>query len=152
MTEMDREINNIIMQEIGLEVGENNKIYDQDTGDAIKINGLNVVAPGCYTGRQSIEFDPYNNRKMMTQMFGYFLDKNSEETGIDAISYYNIEESGKAGKVECKMSDNTVITSKEYLRDSLKYTDIIAQLNGGELDLSKFDVPQSNDIVKRIRK
>ena len=88
----------------------------------------------------------------MAQMFGYFLDKTSEETGVDVISYYNIEESGKTGKVECKMSNNTVITSKEYLRDSLKYTDIIAQLNGGEIDLSKFDVPQSKDTFKRIRK
>lgn len=150
MTDIEREINMLIMQEIGLEIRNDQKLYDQDTGDAIKVNGMDVMAPGCYGGRHAIEFDPYNNRKMMGQMFGYFLDKYSDETGVDALSYYNVD-SGEDGRVECKMSDNELISSKPYTRDSLKYTDIIMQLNGGGTDLSKYDIPQTKETVKRKR-
>ena len=150
MTEMEREINTLIMQEIGLEVGRDQKICDQDTGDVLRINGMDIVAPGSYCGKQSIEFDPYNNRKMMGQLFGHFLEKYSDETGVDALSYYNVD-TGREAKVECRMSDDTVISSKAYGRDSLKYTDIIMQLNGGEADLSKYDVPQIKETIKRKR-
>lgn len=152
MTDAEREINMLIMQEIGLEVRQNQRIYDQDTGDAIRLNGMDIVAPGCYGGRQAIEFDPFNNRKMMGQMFGYFLEKYSDETDVDVLSYYNVD-AGANGRVECKMSDNTMITSKPYARDSLKYTDIIMQLNGeGDTDLSKYDIPQVKETVKRKKK
>ena len=148
MTEMEKEINTIIMQEIGLEVGKNNIICDQDTGDALKINGMDIVAPGCYGGKQSIEFDPYNNRKMMGQLFGHFLGKYSDETGVDVLSYYNVD-SGVDMKVECRMSNDSIVSSKSYGRDSLKYTDIIMQLNGGEADLSKYDIPQTKETIRR---
>lgn len=148
MTEMEREINTLIMQEIGLEVGRNQRIYDQDTGDALRINGMDIVAPGCYGGKQAIEFDPYNNRKMMGQLFGHFLEKYSDETGVDVLSYYNVD-SGSDVKVECRMSDDTIVSSKPYGRDSLKYTDIIMQLNGGESDLTKYDIPQAKETIKK---
>lgn len=147
MTEMEREINTLIMQEIGLEVGRNQRIYDQDTGDALRINGMDIVAPGCYGGKQAIEFDPYNNRKMMGQLFGHFLEKYSDETGVDVLSYYNVD-SGSDVKVECRMSDDTIVSSKPYGRDSLKYTDIIMQLNGGESDLTKYDNTSSKGNYK----
>ena len=139
MTELDREINTIIMQEIGLEIGRNNKIYDQDTG----------VAPGFYGGRHAIEFDPHNNKKMRGQLFGYFLNKYADESGVEIPSYHNIDDKSKdSGFIECLIDeDGTLnpIRSKAYKRDSLKYTDIIMQLNGdNSVDLSKYD----QDVVK----
>lgn len=150
MTDNDKKINNIIMQEIGLEIGHGNRIYDQDTGMPVRINGYDVVAPNFYRGKQSIEFDPYNNRKMMGQLFSYFLEKRSEETGIDVLAYYDVNGSNKSGKIECRLSDNTIIRSKEYTRDSLKYTDIIIQMNGGNTDdLKEFDTPMVKETVKK---
>lgn len=149
MTELDREINTIIMQEIGLEIGRNNKIYDQDTGDAIRMNDMDLVAPGFYGGRHAIEFDPHNNKKMMGQLFGYFLNKYADESGVEIPSYHNIDDKSKdSGFIECLIDeDGTLnpIRSKAYKRDSLKYTDIIMQLNGdNSVDLSKYD----QDVVK----
>ena len=54
--------------------------------------------------------------------------------------------------MECILDDNTRITSKSYLRDSLRCVDIMSQLNGGESpDLSKYDVekPKPTVINKR---
>ena len=150
MNELDREINTLIMQEIGLEVGENQRIYDQDSGIAIRVNGMDVVAPGSFRGRQTIEFDPHNNRKLMGCLFDYFLEKRAEETDVDVLTYYNKDQSNNAGQIECRMSDNQTVTSKSYKRDSLKYTDIIMQLNGEEsVDLSKFDVLPDKSTVKK---
>ena len=149
MNNSDIEINNLIMREIGLEVGPRNRIYDQDTGMEIRINGMDVVAPGCYGGRQSIEFDPYNNKKMMNQFFSYFLDKRSEETDIDVLAYYNVG-NGEKSQVECRMSNNEKISSGKYIRDSLKYTDLMIQLNGDvPQDLSKYDSPIEYNTVKK---
>jgi hypothetical protein len=149
MTNNDLEINTLIMREMGLEIGPKERIFDQDTGVAIKINGMDVVAPGCYGGRQSVEFDPHNNKKMMSQLFQYFLSKHSEETDVDVMTYYNVD-NGPKGSVECKLSNNETITSASYMKDSLKYTDIMIQLNGDNPpDLSKYDVAPESKNVRR---
>lgn len=139
------------MHEIGLEVGTAYKIYDQDTGEALKFDGADIVAPGHYRGRQTIEFDPYNNRKMMGCLFGHFLNKHAEEVGEDsyAVSFYNVDDSSDGGRIECKFGNNSKVRSERYTRDSLRYTDVIIRLNGGTPDLKKFDVPIERSTVKR---
>ncbi len=151
MTELDREINDTIMREIGLEPNNKNQICDQDTGAVLRINDMNVIKAGCYGGRNTVEFDPHNNRKMMTDLFGYFLNKYEEETGRSALSYYNIDDK-KGNKVELKLEDESTITSHAYKRDSLKYADIIMQLNGEDkdnIDLSKYDIDIPKGGIKR---
>lgn len=149
MTEIEMRANNLIMQEIGLEVGQASKIYDQDTGLAIRINGSDVVAPGCFRGRQTVEFDPYNNRKMMSQLFGYFLEKHAEETSQDVVTFYDMPTDGDKGSIKCVLDDNSTIQSGKYIRDSLRYADIIVQLNGGKINsLQEFDTPIKAESVK----
>ena len=146
----DYEINKLVMQEIGLEVGPNKRIYDQDTGAAIRINNMDVVDQGSYTNSRSTEFNPSGNRKMMGKLFGYFLDKRSEETGINVSTYYNVDGNNS---IECRLSDDTTIKSKSYTRDSLKYLDIMMQLNGEKnVDLKEYDQPIEKDTIKRKRK
>ena len=150
MNAKDKEINRIIMNEIGLEIGSDNKIYDQDTGEQITIGGISLRAPDTYGGKDSMEFDPHNNRKQMRNLFEYFLEKNSEleeEPGV--VNYYDKDNNGTTGKVECRRVDNTLITSKSYMRDSLKYTDIMIQMNGGDADLDRFDTPIVKETVKK---
>ena len=147
MNQLDTEINTIIMQELGLEVGLGIKITDQDTGDAIRFRGKDVVAPGFFNGR-SVEFDPINNPKMMNSLFNRFLESHSEESDTYVSTFYPIESSNC---IECRMSDQTSIRSKSYDRECLKYADIIIQLNGGRSsDLSKYDeVPKPTAVKKR---
>lgn len=151
MNKIDLEINNTIMREIGLEVGLDKRIVDQDTGVGLSFKGMDVVAPGSYCGRNSIEFDPYNNKKMMNLLFGYFLDKYSDESDNSvAVSYsVNGEDKNKAA-IECRMADMSKIRSGEYMRESLRCTDIIMQLNGEENpDLHKYDLPKENETIKK---
>lgn len=151
MTDKEKQVNDLIMQEIGLEVGQASKIYDQDTGMALRINGADVVAPGCFRGRQTTEFNPYNNRKMMNQLFGYFLEKHSDETDVGVVTFYDVPgDAPNKGSVKCVLSDNTTIQSGNYMRDSLKYADIIVQLNGGEANtLQAYDSPLEKETIKK---
>lgn len=154
MNDFDKEINIRIMQELGYEPNRHRQLVDQDSGVPIVINGMPVMAPGYYGGRNSVEFDPYNNKKMMNQVFGHFLEKYADETGVNVSTFYNIDGNDGTGKVECKFSDNQTITSGAYARDSLKYVDIIMQLNGdpsGEEDLRKFDVVEKKPTVRPRR-
>lgn len=156
MNPMDKEINTLIMQEIGLEIGPKSQIVDQDTGLAIRINGADVVAPDCYYGRRgdgtskSMEFDPYNNRKLMNSLFSYFTEKQENETGVGVLAFYNVDNK-EGGHVECRMTDNEVLTSASYQRDSLKYVDLIMQMNGEENpDLKKYDIlPEPKSTIKK---
>ena len=154
MNDFDKEINIRIMQELGYEPNRHRQLVDQDSGSPIVINGMPVMAPGYYGGRNSIEFDPYNNKKMMNQVFGHFLEKYADENGVNVSTFYNIDSTDGTGRVECKFSDNQTITSGAYSRDSLKYVDIIMQLNGdpsGEEDLRKFDIVEKKPTVKSRR-
>ena len=149
MNEFDKEVNTLIMREVGLEVGPGGKICDQDTGMPIRINGKEVVAPGGYVVKSAIEFDPYNNRKQMGQIFNYFINKQYEEGGKEVLTYYSKDDTPDGGKIECKLEDNTTITSAQYTRDTLKYADIIMRLNGeNNPDLSQYDIPMVKETVK----
>ena len=145
-----KDVNKIIMDEIGLEVTRHGMIRDQDTGSNISINGHPLVAQNL-GGKGKAEFDPYNDRKMMVALFNHFLTKVEEDEDKSVVVYYDVNsEQANKGRVECKMSDNTVISSGEYQRDSLKYLDIIMQMNGEETpNLKEFDVPQVKESVKR---
>lgn len=151
MKEKDLEINSKIMQEIGLEVGQGHRIIDQDTGVGITFRGMELVAPGTYGGPNTVEFDPYNNKKMMNLLFGYFLNKHSEESDVTVTTFYSIDDNKtNKGSIECKMSDMSKITSHQYLRDSLKCADIIMRLNGDEdPNLSEYDTEQVEPSVRR---
>ena len=155
MNELDMEINDTIMREIGLEPDSKNRICDQDTGAKIQINGMSVVKAGCYGGKNSMEFDPHNNRKLMNDLFGYFLNKYEDETGESIMSYYNVDDVKGKNKIEVKLDDETTITSHSYKRDSLKYADIIMQMNGenkNNIDLSKYDTDLPKGGVKGAKR
>lgn len=151
MNQTDLNINNIIMQEIGLEVSASNRIIDQDTGMTMTFGGREIVAPGVYGGFNTVEFDPYNNKRMMNRLFGYFLEKHAEESDVGVMTYYSVDK-GDKGSIECRMSDQSTIRSKPYIRDSLKCADIIIQLNGGEApDFSEYDTVKETTVKKGSR-
>ena len=153
MNDFDKEVNTLIMREVGFEVGPGRRIYDQDSGMPIKINGMEVVAPGSYSNRQFVEFDPYNNRRLMGHVFNYYINKQYEESGREVLTYYNKDDTPAGGKVECRLDDNTIITSNQYTRDTLKYVDIMMRLNGEENpNLEQYDVPMIKETVKPVSK
>lgn len=141
MDELSMKFNKMIMQEVGLEVGPRQRLYDQDTGCLVQIEGKDLVAPGAASGKEAQEFDPYNSTRMMSQIFGYFTSKLSENGEIpDYGVVYNVDCGKGSGRVEIK-NDEEKLVSKAYVRDQCKYADLILQINGDEdPDLKEFDV------------
>lgn len=143
MNQADREINELIMNEMGLDIGLESRIYDNDTMRPITVNGMKVMAPGVYGGKKSVEFDPYNNRRQMAYLFGYYTNKYAEENGKEVIANYAVDE-GDKGRIECRMDDDTIISSGVYHRDTLRYIDLVMRMNGDdhpEETIAKYDIP-----------
>ena len=76
MDDLSIKFNRMIMEEIGIEVGARQRLYDQDTGALLQFEGKDLVAPGAVSGKEAQEFDPYNSNKLMNQMFTYFTGKH----------------------------------------------------------------------------
>ena len=150
MDDLSMKFNRMIMEEMGLEVGDRQRIYDQDTGCKLQFDGKDLVAPGAASGREAFEFDPYNSNKLMAHMFGYYTEKLSETGEIDPFNViYNVDTGKGIGHVEMK-NDDEIMRSKDYKREQCKYADLILQINGDEdPDLKEFDIPKVKETVKK---
>lgn len=150
MDDLSLKFNKMIMDEIGIEVGDRQRLYDQDTGAKLQFEGKDLVAPGAASGREAYEFDPYNSNKLMNQMFTYFTGKLADTGEIDPFNViYNVDTGRGIGHVEMK-NDEEVMISKDYKREQCKYADLILQINGDEdPNLSEFDIPKVKESVKK---
>lgn len=136
------ELTEKLMQEIGLEIDSNHCIVDQDNGSRLQFNGKNLkyIEDGIRTGRNDLEFNPVENSKLMNHLFSYYTNKIHQEDGRYINIYYPVECAENKGFIELKDGDNNIMRSGEYYNDSLKYADLIFQLNGEEdVDLSEYD-------------
>lgn len=139
------------MEEIGLEPSSKNQIVDQDTRNVLKFNGKFLVPPGSAIDKATTVFDPVRNVKLMNQMFGYYAKKLEDEEDNRINVFYSVETDKTAGKgyLEIKGDDNSVIRSKEYMNDCLKYADAILQLSGeDDVDLTEYDSPKEDPKAK----
>lgn len=153
MDELSTKFNNLMLSEMGLEVGAQRRLYDQDTGDALQFEGKNLYAPGHTPPHPDCqEFDPYNSYKMMYQMFSYYTAKLADAGEIPEYSViYNTDASNGKGRVEIK-NNTDKITSDAYQRDQCRYADLILRINGEEDPMSilkEFDIPKAKDSVKK---
>lgn len=139
-------INKIIMQEIGLGVDNYQKIIDQDTRETLLFKEKNMKYSSqnnVLIGRNDMIFDPINNRFLMMSLFDHFATKIEEEDGKYISIYYDVN--GENGSALEAVVDGEKITSDYYNNDSLKYLDIIMQLNDAEnISLKQYDkeIPQ----------
>ena len=147
MTELDMKINTRLMEEIGLEEGDRRRVIDQDTGILYQMKGKDIVSPGSQSGKAAIEFDPINNTRMMSYMFGSFVEKLVDEEDIPPVNTYFIKATDdNSGKVTANIifDDNSRISSGAYKNETTCYADLIMRLNGeDDVDLSEFDIDRS---------
>lgn len=139
----EEKYNMYIMQEIGLDVGPEGNVYDQDTGDIVVIGGLELVGPTC-SNRSKLRCHPWDSRKIMNDLFSYFLLKIHDENGFTCNVFYDVFSQNKklSGLVleGFNIYTNEKIIYKSqfmYKKDCLKYLDVIMQLNGAEADWIK---------------
>ena len=150
MDELSMKFNRMIMEEMGFEVGARQRLYDQDNGQLLQFEGKDLVAPGASSGREAVEFDPYNSTKQMAQMFTYYTNKLVENGETDEYNViYNVDLGKGKGRVEMK-NDTDKLVSGVYQRDQCKYADLMLQLNGDDNpNLKEFDIPKTKDTIKR---
>lgn len=142
MDEKDMKINMLLMEEMGLEEGERRRIIDQDTMVQYQMNGRDIVSPGSQGGKSAIEFDPINNTRMMSFMFGKFVEKLEDDEAIPPVTDYSIVPV-LGGKVQCRlnMEDGDSVASKAYKNETTCYADMVLRLNGEtDIDLSEYDI------------
>lgn len=143
MTDLDKAINLRLMEEMGLEEGDRRRIIDQDTGVLYQMKGKDIVSPGSQGGKMAIEFDPINNTRMMSFMFGNFIDKLVEDDTIPPVTGYYISNHDKEKKVRASVTfeDNTSLSSNYYINETSAYADLVLRLNGEENpDMSEYDI------------
>jgi gamma-glutamyl-gamma-aminobutyrate hydrolase PuuD len=127
---------------------------DQDTRDnlSFKSRQMKYSSQNQVTiGNKDMVFDPASNKSVMSSLFDYYANKLQEEDEHYVSMYYEKQEEDKTS-LEAKVDDE-IITTKPYYRDSLKYVDMIMQLNGSkDVDLSQYDEKKeqnSNPVQKR---
>lgn len=157
MTDLDKKINMLLMEEMGLEEGDRRRVIDQDTGALYQMKGRDLVSPGSQSGKMAIEFDPINNARMMSFMFGNFVDKLVNDETIPPVTGYHIDthEKDRKFKASINFADNTTVSSDYYNNETTAYADLILRLNGDddpdvrEYDIDRRKAPQSVKAPKK---
>lgn len=134
-----------VMQELGLETTPDGKCYDPETGTVLsyKDKPLKFANENTFVRKGEALFDPLSNPNMMNQLFSYYTTRLNEEDGRYIELYYQDSGSKDSSKgvIKCR-EGQTIHSSGEFYNDSVKYADLIAELNGDiGKDFSKFDAP-----------
>lgn len=136
--------NELVMREIGLDIeGPDRHIIDQDTFMPVICNNKFLTTKTKEEGLKPDEllFDPIHNTKQMQLLFGYYSNKLANENGSYISTIYSIPTgtSKSMSFLAIKVNGKELI-SRPYLNESVKYADLIYQLNGAVgVNLSEFD-------------
>lgn len=127
----------LLLNEIGIEP-DFNGFKDQD-------NGIHVQMPSSVLPNRILtmyDIDAWQrNPKIISFLFNYFTNKlmNEQNIYIDVVYYKQVKNSRNL-PLAVKANGKEFI-SKIYNNESLKYLDLICQLNGNsDVDLSRFDI------------
>lgn len=149
---MNDPMNKIIMNEIGLTVDSQSKVLDQDSREYLRYKSKNMKYSSqsqVTLGNKDIPFDPVSNKNIMSSLFDHF-GRKIEDEGIYVSMYSERNTDDQKSSLEAKVNidgEDTVLTTKSYYNDSLKYVDMIMQLNSpsSEVDLSKYDKKEEKE-------
>ena len=140
----ESEIGKAILDEMGIGIGPEYVLYDEDTGAPVQFQGKNIKfsvnnPDMVYIGNGDVLFDPVHNLRMVTTMMGMYLDKESLADKETQCMYddYNKEERTTSHTI--KFSDGQQVTSKYYKNKCLAICDNFLQMANMGSDLSDFD-------------
>ncbi len=154
------ELNFALINELGLSIGPDYVLNDQDTFNPITSEGKTIkcsIDPNhpVYQSDNSLVLNPIDiqNTRLMTTMMGFYFEKEKINNGIYVNTFYFTDskvDAPKKGKNEIVSSNITVtyqdhtgtvynMTSRSYMNRVLKFADIILRMGGMDVDLSNFD-------------
>ena len=143
-----------LLSELEFEVKPDGSIYDPVKNTIIFFNGMKVVASikpteMHYPGQGEIAFDILNNVRLITVLFGEYLQRKIDN-GMAFVSYYpeeRVVEGVKDTDPDIKYSNITVkfdnvneVSSPFYHNKCLKFIYMMFFLEENVVDLSNFDV------------
>lgn len=147
------ELNLIIMEHIGFYVDEEGNVCDEDTEHKVIVRGKALVDKPDYAinYRYETKFDPIGNPSLMDKLFKFFLDKESEESGIAVkMVSYGPSKKGSRSYLEIVKEDDTKYNSGYYYNDCIKFASIILQLNS---DVEDYNLtPLDDELYKQLLK
>jgi hypothetical protein len=137
-----------LFMEMGFSINKDDYLYDQETGAIITFSDKQVKASVdpkhiVYAGKNDIVFSPTDNYTFVNRLFGYFLDKisNDPESDIKYIAHA-IEDNAERDKqrLMIRTVDGDYFT-EYYWTQHLMYIEAIFILGHNfNVDLSNFDV------------
>ena len=151
-----------LLNEIGLGIGLDGNVYDQDTGIELMCNGKHIKASidpknPAIPSDLYIIFDPVWDAKFMGIILGYYLAKEEAygniqspvlSEDIENIPVYNkdLDIKTRRSRVYVALAGDIKISSMYYYQRGLKYSDLILRMgNHPYADLSKFDsIPEES--------
>lgn len=158
MEDKDIEINTRLMEEFGLEQGTRRRIYDHETGDIRLMKGKEIVAPGAIPGKNTLEFDPINNTRMMNFFFGSYIQAMEEEDLLGgSVMSYSVIPSKAPGKIKAVLKINPddgspikEISSKPYKNETSCMADLVCRINGDDdVDMSEYDIDRRKNPLQK---
>lgn len=158
MEDKDIEINTRLMEEFGLEQGTRRRIYDHETGDIRLMKGKEIVAPGAIPGKNTLEFDPINNTRMMNFFFGSYIQAMEEEDLLGgSVMSYSVIPSKAPGKIKAVLKINPddgspikEISSKPYKNETSCMADLVCRINGDDdVDMSEYDINKRKNPLQK---
>lgn len=156
-------IYDLLVQELELEVLPDGKLFNPENQNIFQYNGQNIIVTIKendikYAGQGDIVFNPLEDIRLVTALFGFYLTKKQEQ-GMPFISYFNndiIDPSTdiKYEALTVKFDTLNSITSNHYHNKCLKFIDIIFMMENDPVDLSNFDIIEdgNDNSNKRSRK
>ena len=158
MEDKDIEINTRLMEEFGLEQGIRRRIYDHETGDIRLMKGKEIVAPGAIPGKNTLEFDPINNTRMMNFFFGSYIQAMEEEDLLGgSVMSYSVIPSKSPGKIKAVLKINPEdgspikeISSRPYKNETSCMADLVCRINGDDdVDMSEYDIDRRKNPLQK---
>lgn len=138
--------------EIGLSINNEQFIYDQDTGIVLKYKDKRIkmsFTNDVYGSNNDVVFDPSVNYDLMVKLFGYYIEKETQNgNDIGYIAHFSEEEFNRAFIMKDERYRQRVVVKTKngdfktapYYNIYLAYIEAIFILSGNNYDLSNFDI------------
>lgn len=150
MTEIKVNFNDISMRELGLDIDDNNHVYDMDTESIYTIKEKYIkYSEDEYPDimKNEIDMNLIENPRLMEILFGMWIVKWASRKHVEVTSFYQspIRGSNKGIFVMTYVASNgetKELKSDVYINDSVRIFNLISKLNHTShmYDLTKFDM------------
>lgn len=149
ITELKVNFNDISMRELGLDIDDNDHIYDMDTESIFMIKEKYIkYSEDEYPqiAKNEIELNLIENPRLMEILFGMWITKWASRKNVEVTSYYQspIRGSNKGffAITFLKNGEMQEMKSEVFINESVRVFSLISKLNHTSrmYDLSQFDI------------